>query len=73
MTVTRGVHVLLQIDIEDGWVWESDKSKLFFSDWRVNEPNNELNEDCSEIRWSNSLYKWNDVPCQHLNLYICEQ
>jgi len=58
---------------EDNWVWESDKSKLFFNDWHVGEPNNVLNEDCSEIRWHNPLYKWNDVPCQHHNLYICEK
>jgi hypothetical protein len=25
------------IDIEDDWIWESDKSKLLFSDWHVGE------------------------------------
>ena len=44
------------IDIEDDWVWESDKSKLLFSDWHVGEPNNYKNdEDCGKIRWHNSL------------------
>ena len=61
------------IDIEDDWVWESDKSKLVFRDWRVDEPNNVLNEDCSDINWSKSLYKWNDEPCNYVNLYICEK
>ena len=61
------------IDIEDDWVWESDKSKLLFSDWHVGEPNRG-NEDCVEIRWDLSLYKWNDKSCENdNNLYICEK
>ena len=59
------------IDIEDDWVWESDKSKLFFSDWHVGQPTTD--GDCVEIRWNKSLYRWNDVICSHLNLYICEK
>jgi hypothetical protein len=27
-------------DIEDDWVWDSEKSKLLFSDWLVGEPDN---------------------------------
>ena len=62
------------IDIEDAWIWESDKSKLLFSDWHVGEPNNNKNdEDCGKIRWHNSLYRWNDENCQHIHLYICEK
>ena len=61
------------IDIEDDWVWESDKSKLLFSDWHVGQPNNvDDDEDCGQIRWHNRLYQWNDGPCQRLFLYICE-
>ena len=56
------------IDIEDDWVWESDKSKLLFSDWHEGEPNND-----DEERWDNSQYKWNDGQCHHLFLYICEK
>ena len=62
------------IDIEDAWIGESDKSKLLFSDWHVGEPNNNKNdEDCGKIRWHNSLYRWNDENCQHIHLYICEK
>jgi hypothetical protein len=50
------------IDIEDDWIWESDKSKLLFSDWHVGEPNND-NADCGNILWYNSLYRWNDGQC----------
>ena len=60
------------IDIEDDWVWESDKSKLLFSDWHVGEPNNN-DEECGNMRWDNSQYKWNDGQCHHLFLYICEK
>jgi hypothetical protein len=45
------------IDIEDDWVWESDKSKLLFSDWHEGEPNND-DEECGNMRWDNSQYKW---------------
>ena len=62
------------IDIEDDWVWESDKSKLLFIDWHVDEPSNYANnEDCGIMRWHYSQYRWNDDDCQHLFLYICEK
>ena len=61
------------IGTENDWVWESDNSKLLFSDWHVGEPNRE-DEDCGEIRWQNSVYKWNDKNCENDNtLYICEK
>jgi hypothetical protein len=59
------------IDIEDDWVWESDKSKLLFNDWLVGEPNKD--GDCAEIKWFQSFYIWNVVLCPHFNLYICEK
>lgn len=59
---------------EGNWIWESDKSKLFFSDWHVGEPNTGgANEDCVKIRWAISLYRWNDARCEKLNLYISEK
>ena len=62
------------IEIEYDWVWESDKSKLLFSDWHVGEPNNyDDDEDCGQIRWHNLLYRWHDDLCQRLFLYICEK
>jgi C-type mannose receptor len=61
------------IEIEDYWVWESDTSKLLFSDWDVGEPNNNNNEDCGKMTWHNILYRWNDVPCQLHFHYICEK
>ena len=61
------------IEIEDDWVWESDKSKLLFSDWNVGEPNNYNSEDCGKMRWHNSLYRWNDDKCQNLYFYICKK
>jgi len=61
------------IDIEDDWVWESDKSKLLFRDWHDDEPDNYLHQDCGVIEWLYSLYRWNDRKCQNLYLYICEK
>jgi hypothetical protein len=61
------------IDIERDWVWESDNSKLLFSDWHVGEPNNKHNEDCGQMRRNNSPYRWNDAKCQNVHLYICEK
>jgi hypothetical protein len=62
------------IEIEDDWVWGSDKSKLLFSDWDVGQPSNyDDDEDCGQIRWHNLLYRWNDGSCQRLILYICEK
>ena len=61
------------IDIEGDWVWESDKSKLVFSDWHDGEPNAYLNGDCCQIKWYNLLYRWNDEPCHASCLYICEK
>ena len=61
------------IDIEDDWVWESDKSKLLFSDWHVGEPNNYYTENCGMMRWHNSLYRWYDDKCHRPHLYICEK
>ena len=60
------------IDIEDDWIWESDESKLLFSDWHVGEPNNH-GEYCGNMKWYNSQYKWNNNECYHLSLYICDK
>jgi hypothetical protein len=60
------------IDIEDDWIWESDKSKLLFSDWHVGELNSD-DEDCGNMKWYKSQYQWNDNECYHLSLYICEK
>ena len=61
------------IDIENDWVWESDKSQLLFSDWHVDEPNHYHNSDCCEIAWYYLLYRWNDRSCDFLDYYICEK
>ena len=63
-------------DIEDDLVWDSEKSKLLFSDWLVGESDNaQNNEDCGMLKWYNhiSLYKWNDDQCKQRKLYICEK
>jgi hypothetical protein len=37
------------IYIEGGWVWESDKSMLLFSDWHGGELNNYNNKDFGSL------------------------
>jgi hypothetical protein len=59
-------------EIEDDWIWESDKSKLLFKNWHDGEPN-DSNEDCVHMKLANSQYKWNDNECYNLFLYICEK
>jgi hypothetical protein len=61
------------IDIENDWVWESDKSKLLFSDWHDGEPNNAKTEDCGLMHWGKSQYRWSDGKCHRSHLYICEK
>ena len=61
------------IDKEDDWVWEWDESKIVFDCWHDGEPNNNGDEDCVEIKWQNSLYKWNDQQCEYKYFYICEK
>ena len=58
-------------DLENDWVWESDQSKLPIRGWHTGEPNKD--GDCGEIKWFQSLYRWNDEPCSNFNLYICEK
>ena len=59
--------------IENDWVWESDNSKLLFKHWHDGQPNNYENQDCGELWYHNSLYKWNDDKCKYSYLYICEK
>jgi hypothetical protein len=64
------MYVSVRVDLENDWVWESDQSKLPIRGWHTGEPNKD--GDCGEIKWFQSLYRWNDEPCSNFNLYICE-
>ena len=76
LTVNNGESFWIgadDIDIENDWVWESDKSQLLFSDWHDGEPSHYKNEDCCQIAWYYLLYRWNDELCHASFLYICEK
>ena len=52
----------------------------FHSNWKVNEPNNQGVEDCTEIWVGQPAIagqsfngKWNDVSCSNANYYICSR
>ena len=58
---------------EGTWSW-SDGSPWGFTKWADGEPNNELNEDCAELKGPGSLQTfWNDLPCDLLRNAICSR
>ena len=62
-----GIH---DMDNEGTFVYESDKSKLSFTNWNSGEPNNwGSGEDCAAVDGSGN---WNDLPCADFQRsYIC--
>lgn len=55
---------------EGDWRWMNDLSKVQYSGWHPNEPNNYGgNEDCALISMAHS---WNDGTCKSSLGYICE-
>ncbi|KAM9449636.1 uncharacterized protein Hap1MRO34_022149 [Clarias gariepinus] len=59
-------------DREGEWKWV-DGTRLTTAYWGDGEPNNAGDEDCAEVVGSENWRKWNDKPCSHKNLWICEQ
>jgi hypothetical protein len=51
-------------------VWVNGAS-LGFTNWNTNEPNNSGDEDCVELRVSNSG-RWNDKRCSEPRHSVCE-
>ncbi|XP_048853161.1 CD209 antigen-like protein C isoform X2 [Brienomyrus brachyistius] len=63
---------LTDSDHEGTWKWV-DGTPLTTSYWMTGEPNDNGNEDCVEIITGKDILKnWNDLPCNHLNNWICE-
>ncbi|VDI42117.1 Hypothetical predicted protein [Mytilus galloprovincialis] len=58
---------------EGDWRWMNDLSKVQYSGWHPNEPNNYGgNEDCALISIAHSSLSWNDGTCKSSLGYICE-
>ncbi|XP_076072524.1 perlucin-like protein [Mytilus galloprovincialis] len=58
---------------EGDWRWMNDLSKVQYSGWHPNEPNNYAgNEDCALISIAHSSLSWNDGTCKSSLGYICE-
>ncbi|KAM4603883.1 C-type lectin domain family 4 member M-like [Polymixia lowei] len=59
---------------EGTWKWV-DGTPMTTSYWGDGEPNSYegINEDCGEVRFSTLEKSWNDEPCEHLNVWICEK
>ncbi|KAF7686731.1 CD209 antigen-like protein C [Silurus meridionalis] len=59
-------------DTEGEWKWV-DGTPLTTAYWREGEPNNERDEDCAEIWGISNRKGWNDMPCWHKQLWVCEK
>ena len=61
---------------KNGWLWV-DGSRLNYTDWGKNEPNNRAQrEECVEIRMRPAYPnkgRWNDQECSDAINYICEK
>ncbi|CAG5122282.1 unnamed protein product, partial [Candidula unifasciata] len=55
---------------ERGWRW-SDGTPFAFLNWDDMQPDNSGDSDCSVM--SQKTGKWDDVPCQSRNAYICKR
>ncbi|KAK7493739.1 hypothetical protein BaRGS_00015068, partial [Batillaria attramentaria] len=53
---------------EGRWVWESDRTRITYSDWNSGEPNDSKGDEDCLLYW----YHWNDVPCTRDFNYVCE-
>ena len=61
-------------EFEGSWGWESG-SDSSFTNWYGNEPNNQGNEDCTQMYVHNAATagKWNDNQCTHRMSYVCSR
>lgn len=64
---------MTDLKTEGEWRWANDDSKIRFSNWSPNQPDDNNNhEDCGHF-WSHHHFEWNDAPCFLDKMgYICE-
>jgi C-type mannose receptor len=61
------------IDAEGMWVWP-DGTPVVYENWMAGEPNDSgTSEDCGEVKINLGELVWNDVPCDRVLNYICEE
>ncbi|XP_026103534.1 galactose-specific lectin nattectin-like [Carassius auratus] len=53
---------------EGVWLW-SDGSKFNYQIWSPGEPNDDKNEDCLEMNYTNG--NWNDLKCYYKMPFVC--
>ncbi|VDH99999.1 mannose receptor, C type [Mytilus galloprovincialis] len=56
------------------WRWVNDSSKVQYTHWKIDEPNNSGGvEHCAHF-WRYANYRWNDTNCTHGGIgYLCEK
>ncbi|XP_075333315.1 ladderlectin-like [Odontesthes bonariensis] len=61
---------LTDVHKEGGWMW-SDGSKVNFTLWSENQPDNiGANEHCVNTN-SGRAFRWNDLPCSEAHPFVC--
>ena len=61
---------------EGCWVWTSQTVTPIppdFTPWSAGQPDNSRSvEHCNVLRYSHR-FDWNDIPCDHTDIYLCER
>lgn len=54
------------------WYWLTDGRPMNFTNWGTYEPNNNGDERCVQLRYTQSVWTWNNRACYAELYFICE-
>ena len=58
-------------DKEGKWVW-SDRTKMSYTKWKKDEPNNVRGEHCAVV-YTRQNPNWNDIKCSVRQRFVCKR